>query len=128
MIVLFMVYSACFVGGLYPAEAAALYEPGATFDKNYNSHFKPYLFTVPEDVKKVKERNAYCTPFPFSLFPHTTNLQQTTLRTSWQKYGVISSFIIMFSKVICPICVKMHLLSPFATMFSTFSHRLSIQL
>ena len=33
--------------------ADILYQPGATFDKNYNSHFKPYLFTVPNDVEKV---------------------------------------------------------------------------
>ncbi|KAJ8320330.1 hypothetical protein KUTeg_001917 [Tegillarca granosa] len=41
-------------GSLYPSEIMVLYEPGATFDKNYNSHFKPKTFTYPDDVKKVE--------------------------------------------------------------------------
>ncbi|XP_060069722.1 uncharacterized protein LOC132549769 isoform X2 [Ylistrum balloti] len=41
-------------GDMYPADVTVLYEPGATFDKTYNSHFKPYSFTVPSDIKKVE--------------------------------------------------------------------------
>ncbi|XP_021351177.1 uncharacterized protein LOC110448965 [Mizuhopecten yessoensis] len=41
-------------GELYPEKVTVLYEPGATFDKTYNSHFKPYMFTVPDDIKKVE--------------------------------------------------------------------------
>ena len=44
-------------GGIYPAEAVVLYEPGAIFDKNYNSHFKPYKFILPQDTVKVIYRN-----------------------------------------------------------------------
>lgn len=36
-----------------PVKATPLYMPGATFDKNYNSHFKPINFTVPNTVTKV---------------------------------------------------------------------------
>ncbi|XP_061174811.1 uncharacterized protein LOC133183952 [Saccostrea echinata] len=36
-----------------PSETFVLYQPGATFDIHYNSHFKPYSFTPPIDVKKV---------------------------------------------------------------------------
>ena len=39
--------------GIYPAEALVLYEPGAVFDKNYNSHFTPYKFILPQDTIKV---------------------------------------------------------------------------
>ena len=46
-----------FQGGLYPAETFVLYEPGATFDKKYNSHFKPYIFLVPNNIAQV---GSYC--------------------------------------------------------------------
>ncbi|XP_076093199.1 uncharacterized protein LOC143064328 [Mytilus galloprovincialis] len=38
----------------YPAHISPLYFPGATFDKNYNSHFKPINFTVPDLITKVE--------------------------------------------------------------------------
>ncbi|KAK3106688.1 hypothetical protein FSP39_025233 [Pinctada imbricata] len=41
-------------GDVYPAEAFILYQPGATFNRSYNSNFKPYNFTVPKDVLKVE--------------------------------------------------------------------------
>lgn len=41
-------------GGIYPSKAFVLYEPGATFNKSYNSNFKPYRFLVPDDVIKVE--------------------------------------------------------------------------
>ena len=37
-----------------PVKATPLYMPGATFDKNYNSHFKPINFTVPDTVTKIE--------------------------------------------------------------------------
>lgn len=42
-----------------PSETTVLYQPGATFDKHYNSHFKPYNFVPPPDVKKVSVRVQY---------------------------------------------------------------------
>ncbi|XP_033729101.1 LOW QUALITY PROTEIN: uncharacterized protein LOC117318180 [Pecten maximus] len=41
-------------GDMFPAKVTVLYEPGATFDKSYNSHFKSHKFTVPNDVKRVE--------------------------------------------------------------------------
>lgn len=38
---------------IYPAEAQVLYQPGATFDHNYNRHFKPYFFNVSKEHTKV---------------------------------------------------------------------------
>lgn len=38
---------------MYPAEARVLYEPGATFDSNYNNHFKPFSFNVSKEHTKV---------------------------------------------------------------------------
>lgn len=40
----------------YPAHISPLYFPGATFDKNYNSHFKPINFTVPDLITKVSSK------------------------------------------------------------------------
>lgn len=40
-------------GDIYPAEAQVLYQPGATFDHNYNRHFKPYFFNVSKEHTKV---------------------------------------------------------------------------
>ena len=42
-----------------PSETTVLYQPGATFDKHYNSHFKPYNFVPPPDVKKVSVKVQY---------------------------------------------------------------------
>ncbi|KAL3836195.1 hypothetical protein ACJMK2_021637 [Sinanodonta woodiana] len=40
-------------GSAYPAEILSLYQPGATFDKNYNTHFTPIQFQVPDDATQV---------------------------------------------------------------------------
>ncbi|GAB1609394.1 uncharacterized protein LOC115221110 [Argonauta hians] len=37
----------------YPAAAKLLFSPGATFDHNYNNHFKPFYFQVNKKYKKV---------------------------------------------------------------------------
>lgn len=42
-----------FTESIAPSENFVLYQPGATFDKQYNSHFKPFNFIPPADVKKV---------------------------------------------------------------------------
>ncbi|XP_069122333.1 uncharacterized protein [Argopecten irradians] len=41
-------------GDLVPVNVTVLYEPGATFDKSYNSHFKTHSFRVPNGIKKVE--------------------------------------------------------------------------
>ena len=47
-------YVLCYLtGDPVPVKATPLYMPGATFDKNYNSHFKPINFTVPKTITKV---------------------------------------------------------------------------
>lgn len=43
-----------FTESVAPSETFVLYQPGATFDKHYNSHFKPFNFIPPADVKKVR--------------------------------------------------------------------------
>lgn len=43
-----------FTESIAPSENFLLYQPGATFDKHYNSHFKPFNFIPPADVKKVR--------------------------------------------------------------------------
>lgn len=46
-----------------PSETFVLYQPGATFDKHYNSHFKPFNFIPPADVKKVRQNVILPAPF-----------------------------------------------------------------
>ncbi|KAK3609886.1 hypothetical protein CHS0354_015079 [Potamilus streckersoni] len=40
-------------GRIFPAEILSLYQPGATFDKNYNTHFPPMEFQVPKDTTQI---------------------------------------------------------------------------
>ena len=47
-------YLVIYVAGVpHPFDIQPLWSPGATFDKNYNSHFKPIPFKSPPGTKKV---------------------------------------------------------------------------